>query len=539
MELQETNTMSSCVNLESIGIHAEKIHWNLDPVTLTEQTLHFGQGELNDKGALCVRTGRFTGRSPKDKFIVRDDFTNDTIDWGDVNIPIAEEIFEKLYAKMKAFLEDREIWARNCYAGAHTDYRLGVTVINTDPWANLFCYNLFIRPSKIEQQNFTPEWLILQIPEFEADPAVDGTRQANFTIVSFSKKIILIGGTAYTGEMKKGIFGVLNFLLPHEHSVLPMHCSANEGADGDVSLFFGLSGTGKTTLSADAKRKLIGDDEHGWADGSIFNFEGGCYAKCIDLSPEKEPEIYAAIRPGTLLENTSFFLNSKVVDFSDSSLTENTRAAYPIDFIPNAKTPSIGGTPKNIFFLTCDAYGILPPIAKLTKEQAMYHFLSGYTAKVAGTEIGVNEPQTTFSACFGRVFLPLHPTVYAELLGEKLEQNPDVKVWLINTGWTGGKYGVGNRMSLKYTRAMIRAAMHGDLDEVEYVAHTIFGVWKPQSCPGVPDVVLNPRNTWKDKEAYDKSAVALANLFVENFKQYEDRASAAIRSAAPRTELVD
>jgi phosphoenolpyruvate carboxykinase (ATP) len=318
-----------------------------------------------------------------------------------------------------------------------------------------------------------------------------------------------------------------------------MHCSANEGADGDVSLFFGLSGTGKTTLSADAKRKLIGDDEHGWADGSIFNFEGGCYAKCIDLSPEKEPEIYAAIRPGTLLENTSFFLNSKVVDFSDSSLTENTRAAYPIDFIPNAKTPSIGGTPKNIFFLTCDAYGILPPIAKLTKEQAMYHFLSGYTAKVAGTEIGVNEPQTTFSACFGRVFLPLHPTVYAELLGEKLEQNPDVKVWLINTGWTGGKYGVGNRMSLKYTRAMIRAAMHGDLDEVEYVAHTIFGVWKPQSCPGVPDVVLNPRNTWKDKEAYDKSAVALANLFVENFKQYEDRASAAIRSAAPRTELVD
>ena len=534
---QGAYTASSPIDLESIGIQPRKVYWNLNPDLLTEQTIALEQGQRNDTGSLCVHTGKFTGRSPKDKFVVKDALTRDTIDWGEVNIPIEEEVFDRLYHKMTAYLADREVWARNCFAGAHPDYRLNVTVINTTAWANLFCYNLFIRPSESEQQNFEKEWLILQIPEFEADPEVDGTRQANFTIVHFSKKVILIGGTAYTGEMKKGIFSVLNFLLPHEDGVLPMHCSANEGKEGDVSLFFGLSGTGKTTLSADANRRLIGDDEHGWADESVFNFEGGCYAKCIDLSAEKEPEIYAAIKEGTLLENTSFFPGTNSVNFTDSSITENTRAAYPITYIPNAKETSIGATPKNIFFLTCDAFGVLPPISKLTKEQAMYHFLSGYTAKVAGTEVGITEPQTTFSACFGRVFLPLHPTAYAELLGKKLEQHPEVNVWLINTGWTGGRYGVGKRMSLKYTRAMIHAAMRGDLDQVEYVVHTIFGVWKPQSCPGVPELVLNPRNTWEDQDAYDRQALALANLFVENFKQYEDKASEAIRSAAPRTAL--
>lgn len=537
MELQEFNAMSSHVNLKNIGIRAKKTNWNLDPETLTRQTVQLGQGTLNNLGALCVRTGRFTGRSPKDKFIVKDTFTSEIIDWGDINIPIGEDVFDNLYGKMKAFLVDREIWVRTCNAGAHPDYRLHVTVVNTSPWANLFCHNLFIRPSEAEEKQFEPEWLILQIPEFEADPVLDGTRRPNFTIVNLSRKVILIGGSAYTGEMKKGIFSVLNFLLPHEHEVLPMHCSANEGTKGDVALFFGLSGTGKTTLSADAKRQLIGDDEHGWSAEHIFNFEGGCYAKCIDLSPEKEPEISAAIRPGTLLENISFFAGTNIVDFSDSTITQNSRAAYPIDYMRNAKKHSMGSSPNNIFFLTCDAFGILPPISKLTKEQAMYYFLSGYTAKVAGTEVGITEPQITFSACFGRVFLPLHPTVYAELLGRKLDEHPYVKVWLVNTGWTGGRYGIGERMSLKHTRAMISAAMEGQLNDVEYSAHSVFGVLKPQSCPGVPDAVLNPRNTWQDQRDYDKQALVLANLFVENFKQYEDKASEAIRSAAPRTEL--
>ena len=537
MELRENGVKSTSIELNELGINSSNIHWNLTNEELTEQTLNLNQGRLNDKGALCVNTGKFTGRSPKDKFIVKDAITTDTVDWGDVNIPTSKEVYDSLYKKMTSFLADKEIWARNSYAGADPAYKINVTVINTTPWANLFCNNLFITPSNQDLENFEKEWLILQIPEFEANPEIDGTRSANFTIVNFTEKVILIGGTAYTGEMKKGIFSVLNFVLPHQYGVLPMHCSANEGNDGDVSLFFGLSGTGKTTLSADANRSLIGDDEHGWAEGSVFNFEGGCYAKAIDLSAEKEPEIYGAIKPGALLENVSFFEGTDVVDFANKSITENTRVAYPIDYIPNAKEPSLGNNPKNIFFLTCDAFGILPPIAKLTKEQAMYHFISGYTAKVAGTEVGITEPQTTFSACFGRVFLPLHPTQYAELLGKKLDKHPDVNVWLINTGWTGGKYGEGKRMNLKYTRAMINAAMKGELDNVEYVPHVVFGVLKPQSCPGVPAEFLNPRNTWADTAAYDKQALALANLFVDNFKQYEKQASAEILSAAPRISL--
>jgi len=537
MALREIGIKSKRYDLQSTGIQPSIVNWNLDSNSLTERSLELGQGVLDENGALCVNTGKFTGRSPKDKFIVKDTITEHVVDWGEINIPTTYEVYNALKQKMIAFLEGKEIWARNCYAGADKEYQINVTVLNTMPWANLFCKNLFIQPNVDELENFDKEWLIIQIPEFEANPAIDGTRSANFTIVNFTEKVILIGGSAYTGEMKKGIFSVLNFILPHNYNVLPMHCSANEGKEGDVSLFFGLSGTGKTTLSADANRSLIGDDEHGWAEKSVFNFEGGCYAKAIDLSAEKEPEIYGAIRPGALLENIGFFEGTNKVNFADKTITENTRVAYPIDYIPNAKEPSVGKIPKNIFFLTCDAFGVLPPIAKLTKQQAMYHFISGYTAKVAGTEVGVTEPQTTFSACFGRVFLPLHPTKYAELLGEKLEKHPEVNVWLINTGWTGGKYGVGKRMSLKYTRAMINAAMDGELDHVNYIADPIFGVLKPETCPNVPVEVLKPRSTWTDGEAYDKQALSLAQLFVNNFKQYEDQASAEILSAAPKTSL--
>lgn len=534
MTLREIGIKSKRYDLQSISIHPKNINWNLDSAQLTEQTLTLKQGVLNDKGALCVNTGKFTGRSPKDKYIVKEDITKDSVDWGDVNLPTSQEVYHNLKDKMTAFLEGKEIWARNCYAGADPNYRINVTVINTMPWANLFCANLFIQPNNVELESFEKEWLIIQIPEFEAIPEIDGVRSPNFTIVNFTEKTILIGGTAYTGEMKKGIFSVLNFILPHYHGVLPMHCSANEGQNGDVSLFFGLSGTGKTTLSADANRYLIGDDEHGWAENTVFNFEGGCYAKAIDLSDEKEPEIYAAIKPGALLENVSFYKGSNEVDFSNKSITENTRVAYPINYIPNVKEPSLGGSPKNIFFLTCDAFGILPPISKLTKEQAMYHFISGYTAKVAGTEIGIVEPQTTFSACFGRVFLPLHPTKYAELLGKKLEKHPDVNVWLVNTGWTGGKYGEGKRMNLKYTRAMINAAMRGELNNINYTSDNIFGLHKPECCPNVPSEVLDPKGTWSNPEAYDQQAYALAKLFVDNFKQFEDQASIEIKSAQPK-----
>ncbi|MGC4057661.1 MAG: phosphoenolpyruvate carboxykinase (ATP) [Chitinophagaceae bacterium] len=532
--MQEIGKKNPSANLASIGLNVAIANWNLSSEALTQKTIELGQGVLNDTGALCVSTGKFTGRSPKDKFTVKDAITEHSVDWGDVNIPFAPEAFDKLYDRVCKHLEGKEVWVRDAYACADPKYRLNIRVINETPWANLFCNDLFLRPTDAEIDAQTPDWHIIQAPSFEADPAIDGTRQGNFTIVNFTRRVILIGGSAYTGEMKKGIFGVLNFVLPHDHKVLSMHCSANEGKDGDVALFFGLSGTGKTTLSADANRALIGDDEHGWSDESVFNFEGGCYAKCIDLSAEKEPEIFAAVKPGALLENITFLPGTSTVNYADGSITENTRAAYPIFHIANAKEPSYGGEPKNIFFLTCDAFGILPPISKLTKEQAMYHFISGYTAKVAGTEVGVTEPQTTFSACFGRVFLPLHPAKYAELLGQKLEAHPNINVWLVNTGWSGGAYGVGNRMKLSLTRAMITAAMKGELDNVEYVPHDVFGVLKPQSCPGVPNELLNPRETWADKEAYDKKALELGALFNKNFEKYADQASDAIKSAAPK-----
>ncbi|MCB0700786.1 MAG: phosphoenolpyruvate carboxykinase (ATP) [Chitinophagales bacterium] len=532
--MQENGKKNPSVSLSDLGLNVAVANWNLSPDELVNKSIELGQGVLNNTGALSVSTGKFTGRSPKDKFTVKDAITENSVDWGNVNIPIEPEVFDKLYDKVCAYLNGKEVWVRDAYACADPAHRLNIRVVNETPWANLFCYDLFLRPTEEEINTQQHDWLILQAPGFEADPAVDGTRQGNFTIVNFTRRIILIGGSAYTGEMKKGIFGVLNFLLPHDKGILSMHCSANEGKNGDVALFFGLSGTGKTTLSADVNRSLIGDDEHGWADGSVFNFEGGCYAKVIDLSEEKEPQIFKAIKHEALLENIVFKEGTTEVDYTDGSITENTRAAYPIHSIPNAKQPSYGGDPKNIFFLTCDAFGILPPISKLNKGQAMYHFISGYTAKVAGTEVGITEPQTTFSACFGRVFLPLHPAKYAELLGKKLEEHPDVNVWLINTGWTGGAYGVGSRMSLKHTRAMITAAMNGELDNVEYKAHNVFGVEIPQSCPNVPAEVLNPRNTWEDKEAYDKKASELAQLFVKNFAQFADQANDEIRSAAPK-----
>lgn len=535
--MQEYGKKNPSANLADLGLNVAVAHWNLTPEELTKKTLELGQGVLNDTGALCVSTGKFTGRSPKDKFTVKDAVTENSVSWGEPNFSMSPEDFDSLYNEVCKYLDGKEVWVRDAYACADPKYRLNIRVVNESPWANLFCNDLFLRPTAQEVETQTPDWLILQAPGYIATPGQYGTRadgKGNFTAVNFTKKIILIGGSAYTGEMKKGIFGVLNFVLPHDHKVLSMHCSANEGKNGDVALFFGLSGTGKTTLSADPQRALIGDDEHGWADGSIFNFEGGCYAKCIDLSAEKEPQIYNAIKPGALLENIKFFEGTNKVDYADGSITENTRVAYPIDYIANAKEPSYAGDPKNIFFLTCDAFGILPPIAKLTKGQAMYHFISGYTAKVAGTEVGVTEPQTTFSACFGRVFLPLHPTKYAELLGKKLEEHSDVNVWLINTGWSGGAYGTGSRMKLSYTRAMITAAMNGELNNVEYKAHGVFGVLMPTSVPGVPAEILQPRNTWADKEAYDKKANELAQLFVKNFDKYASQANAEILAAAPK-----
>jgi phosphoenolpyruvate carboxykinase (ATP) len=520
--------------LSALGLNTKStIHYQLQPDELSEQTLLRGQGEVNDTGALCIRTGEFTGRSPQDKFIVKDALTEDSVHWNNFNIAIAPEKFTALKAKVLNYLNaQEELWVRDAYACADPQYRLNIRVINEHAWSNLFAYNMFLRPTEQELSNFEPDWHIIQAPGFKADPAIDGTRQHNFAIVSFTEKTILIGGTGYTGEMKKGIFTILNYLLPHKLNVLSMHCSANMGKDGDVAVFFGLSGTGKTTLSADPNRKLIGDDEHGWTNDGVFNFEGGCYAKCIDLTEEKEPEIFRAIKPGALVENVLFFDNSRQIDFSNKTITENTRVSYPLHFITNAQEPSIGGLPKNIFFLTCDAYGVLPPISKLTPGQAMYQFISGYTARVAGTEAGVTEPKATFSACFGAPFLPLHPGKYAEMLGEKMRTH-QVNVWMINTGWSGGGYGVGNRMKLSYTRAMITAALNGELDQVEFEKHPVFGVLMPKMCPGVPKELLHPRYTWADRAAYDQAASKLAEMFIQNFEKYAAGVSNEILQSAP------
>lgn len=508
-------------------------YWNLTPAELVEETLVNGQGALTDTGALAVDTGEFTGRSPKDRFVVCDDKTEDSVWWGDINIKFDADKFDQLHSKLVAYLQNKEVYVRDSYACADPKHRLNIRVATELPWSNLFANNLFLRPSKEEIENFEPEWRIICAPGFYADPETDGTRQHNFAVLNFTKKMILIGGTAYTGEIKKGIFSVLNYVLPHERNVLSMHCSANVGKEGDTAIFFGLSGTGKTTLSADPERKLIGDDEHGWDGDTVFNFEGGCYAKCIDLTQEKEPQIFDAIKFGALVENTNFYAGTSTVDYTNVDKTENTRAAYPIHHIDNIVDAGYGKNPKNIFFLTADAYGVLPPISKLTPGQAMYHFISGYTAKVAGTEVGVTEPQETFSACFGAAFLPLHPTKYAELLGTKMREH-NVNVWLINTGWSGGSYGVGSRMKLSYTRAMITAAMNGELADVDYVNHPIFGLAVPQTCPNVPSELLNPRETWADKDKYDATAEKLAKSFVKNFEKYADNANDEIMAAAPK-----
>ena len=528
-----TDKRASKTNLTDLGITNAKVHWNLSSDELQKHALDKDQAKLTSQGAITINTGKFTGRSPLDRFIVKDSITEDTVWWGDINVPFEEEKFNQLHEKIIAYLSNKEIYARDSYACASEEHRLNIRVVNEYPWSNLFAYNMFLRPTEDELENFKHEWLILNAPGFYADPKIDGTRQENFAILNFTKKTILIGGTGYTGEIKKGIFSALNYILPQDKGVLSMHCSANTGKTGDTAIFFGLSGTGKTTLSADPKRNLIGDDEHGWDKDSVFNFEGGCYAKCIDLSAENEPDIYAAVKKGALLENIEFFKGTNKVDYSNTSITQNTRVSYPIHFINNIAVPSSGQNPKNIFFLTADAFGVLPPISKLSAGQAMYHFISGYTAKVAGTEDGVNEPQTTFSACFGAPFMPLHPTKYAEMLGEKMKEF-SVDVWLINTGWSGGEYGVGNRISLKYTRAMITAALNNQLNNVEYITHKVFGLNMPTSCPNVPSEILSPKNTWTDKSAYDEKANKLARAFNENFLQFSDHANDEILNAAPK-----
>lgn len=529
----ETGLKPANASVADLGISDGKAHWNMPPDKLTQYTLKAGQAMSTSTGAMAVDTGEFKGRSPKDRFIVKDEVTSTSVWWNNFNIPITADKFDQLYIKMIRYFEGKEFFVRDVFACADWRYRLNIRVINEYAWSNLFVHNMFIRPSEKELLNFSAEWLILNAPGFRANPAEDGTRQHNFSIIDFKRKIILIGGSGYTGEIKKAVFTALNFILPHYKSVLSMHCSANIGDKSDTALFFGLSGTGKTTLSADPNRKLIGDDEHGWTtDNVIFNFEGGCYAKTIELSAEKEPEIFNAIRDGALLENIGFYEGSNVVNYNDSRLTENTRVSYPLEHIENCATPSIGMNPKNIFFLACDAFGVLPPIAKLTPGQAAFHFISGYTARVAGTEADVIEPTMTFSACFGAPFMPLHPTFYAEMLSKKIRE-AEVNVWLVNTGWSGGPYGVGKRLSLKYTRALIAAALNGSLDKIQYENHDVFGVAVPKTCMGVPSEILNPINTWANKEAYELKAQHLANSFIKNFEVFSSYANAEILAGAP------
>ena len=529
--------VSKTISLDKYGIKNAQVHYQLEPKKLQAITLEKGMGKETFNGTLAINTGKFTGRSPEDRFLVKDSYTEDHIWWGKSNKAIAPEHFDYLQGEIKKYLGEKELFVRDGYVCADPDYKMNVRTVTEYPWSNMFVYNMFLRPSEDDLMDFEEEWLVLCAPGYVCpDPENHGLRQENFSILNFTKKIALVGGSAYTGEMKKGIFTALNFILPVEKNVLPMHCSANVSDNGETAIFFGLSGTGKTTLSTDPNRKLIGDDEHGWtAENTIFNFEGGCYAKVIDLSEEKEPDIYRAIKPGAILENVVFKDNGEV-DYFDSSITQNTRVSYPIYHIDNIKTPSYAANPKNIFFLTADAFGVLPPISKLTPAQAAYHFISGYTAKVAGTEAGVVEPQPSFSACFGAPFMPLHPAKYAEMLSKKMK-DAGVNVWLVNTGWTGGPYGVGTRMKLKYTRAMITAALTGQLGDYtyeDYHIHSVFGVAQPRECPGVPTDVLSPRTTWNDDEAYYKMAFKLSNSFRENFKQFESYASEEIRRGGPQ-----
>ncbi|WP_409366632.1 phosphoenolpyruvate carboxykinase (ATP) [Lysinibacillus sp. 38-6] len=513
-------------------LNGGNINVQLSVPQLAEKATSRGEAMLTVDGAVRAETGKYTGRSPKDKYTVEEESTKDQIDWGKVNQPISSEVFDNLYVKVVKYLKERdELFVFKGFAGADKDSQLSIQVINEYAWHNLFAHQLFIRPTKEELASHVADFTVISAPNFKADPAVDGTASETFIIVSLEKKIILIGGTEYAGEMKKSIFGIMNYLLPQQ-GILSMHCSANVGEAGDVALFFGLSGTGKTTLSADPDRKLIGDDEHGWSDNGVFNIEGGCYAKTINLSAEKEPEIYNAIRFGSVLENVAVDPETRVCDYDDGSLTENTRVAYPIQFIENIVDPSVAGHPKTIIFLTADAFGVLPPISKLTKEQAMYHFLSGFTSKLAGTERGVTEPEPVFSTCFGSPFLPLPATVYAEMLGQKIDEH-GAQVFLVNTGWTGGEYGTGSRMKLSYTRTMVRAAIDGKLNNVETTQDAVFGLHIPTAVEGVPTEVLNPRDAWADKAAYDEKAAELAALFNDNFKKFTNVSEAITKLGGP------
>jgi len=525
--------MSSVLQTPEVSqlLGQNNVHRNLYPPQLMEAALRRGEAELAARGSLVAETGKRTGRSPNDKFIVRDAATENKVDWGSVNLPISPDIFDALYERVLEYLRGKELFVQDLYCGADPKYRLPIQIINQYAWHNLFVRQLFIRPTAEELKTHNPEFTIVAAPSFLADPKRDGTNSEVFVIVNFAKKLVLIGGTQYAGEMKKSIFGVMNFLLP-QRNVFPMHCSANVGHDGVTALFFGLSGTGKTTLSADPSRRLIGDDEHGWSATGIFNFEGGCYAKCIHLSAETEPQIYSALGFGCVLENVVLDPVTRVPDYDDDSKTENTRAAYPVDFIDNAVIPGFGGHPRNVVFLTADAFGVLPPVSKLTPAQAMYHFMSGYTAKVAGTEAGVTEPQATFSTCFGAPFMPLPPKVYAEMLGLRLREH-SAQSWLVNTGWQGGPYGIGKRMSLPYTRAMVNALVEGQLGKVEFGVEPAFGLSIPKSCPGVPSELLAPRNSWKDKAAYDKMAADLSARFARNFEKFD--APPEIKAAGPRS----
>ncbi len=520
-------------DLTRYGIKNAQEHWNLSAEELQSITIKNGMGKETANGTLAINTGKFTGRSPQDRFLVKDDYTKDRVWWGKTNKGISPENFDYLQSEIEHYLCGKEVYVRDGFVCADPKYRMSVRTVTEYSWSNMFVLNMFLRPTSEELENFEEDWLVLCAPGYECpNPKEHGLRQGNFSILNFTKKIALVGGSAYTGEIKKGIFSALNMILPIEKDVLPMHCSANVGQEGDTAIFFGLSGTGKTTLSADPNRKLIGDDEHGWTkENRIFNFEGGCYAKTIDLTEDKEPDIFRAIKPGAILENVIFDENNDV-DFMDSSITQNTRVSYPIYHIDNIQQPSFADNPKHIFFLTCDAFGVLPPVSKLTPGQAAYHFISGYTAKVAGTEAGITEPVPSFSACFGEPFMPLHPTVYAEKLSEKM-QEAGVNVWLINTGWSGGPYGVGSRIKLKYTRAMISAILEGKLDDVEYTQHPIFGVFTPKECPNVPEEMLDPINTWVQKGAYISKSIQLAHSFHLNFEKFVSEASEHILEGGP------
>jgi len=536
--MQNFGPFPSHYGVENHGIrNANTVYWHLTTPMLYEQASRRREGTLAHHGPLIVRTGDHTGRSPNDKFIVKEPTSENDIWWGKVNRSISQENFDSLLRKVLAYTQQRDVYVFDGYGGADERYRMPVRIITEYAWHNLFARNMFIRElDEKKLRDFVPQFTVIDMPRFHAMPEQDGTHSQTFILVDFGRRIVLIGGTEYAGEIKKSIFGALNYYLP-QRNVLPMHCSANFGRDeNDVAIFFGLSGTGKTTLSNDPDRTLIGDDEHGWSDRGIFNFEGGCYAKVINLNPEGEPLIYHASRRfGTILENVAYEPESRRVDYSDGSLTQNTRASYPISHIENASLTGVAGHPVHLFFLTADAFGVLPPISKLSKEQAMYHFLSGYTAKVAGTETGVTEPVPEFSACFGAPFMPLRPGVYSRLLGQRIEEHR-AGAWLINTGWTGGPFGEGERMKLEYTRRMVSAALEGELQDVETHTHPVFGLEIPRHVEGVPDEVLDPRQTWQDPEAYDRQAARLAGMFDDNFRQFTDGVAEAVRNAGPRLE---